>query len=322
MLNRTSGLKLVSIAAAALLASAVQAVPVQNLDLGVASKYSGFFFGDASKVMDVEGKFAVGGNLDTSGFSFGYRTSSDVDGPSLVVGGNVRLGTGQIFKGPGNNIDTNATVGPITSWTKPVGYGVYGGANDSSQPHDLRKGNVIDFGAAETQLKALSSTLATGTANGTVESKWGGLYLTGNNTADVQVFDVAGGQLGNLFLQNVKQGAQVLVNVHGNAVTFSGGQDGQLEALRGSVLFNLVDATSVNIATFTYGTILATKANVIGTGHIEGSIIGNSISAQVEIGHEPFRNISAVPEPETYALMLAGLGVVTFMARRRKMTGN
>ena len=29
-------------------------------------------------------------------------------------------------------------------------------------------------------------------------------------------------------------------------------------------------------------------------------------------------NVNAVPEPETYAMMLAGLGLVSFMARRRK----
>lgn len=37
-------------------------------------------------------------------------------------------------------------------------------------------------------------------------------------------------------------------------------------------------------------------------------------SSQLQI-----RNVSAVPEPETYAMMLAGLGLMGFVARRRKL---
>jgi hypothetical protein len=35
-------------------------------------------------------------------------------------------------------------------------------------------------------------------------------------------------------------------------------------------------------------------------------------------GSADFRGVAAIPEPETYALMLAGLGVLAFVARRRK----
>jgi PEP-CTERM motif len=35
-----------------------------------------------------------------------------------------------------------------------------------------------------------------------------------------------------------------------------------------------------------------------------------------------FRNLSAVPEPETYAMMVAGLGLLTFMLRRRRHSCN
>ncbi|MBI3229514.1 MAG: choice-of-anchor A family protein [Burkholderiales bacterium] len=315
---RQSLIRLSALAATLVFASSAHAT-ITNLNFGAAEGYSAFFFGNASKVMDVEGRFAVGGNLDTSGFSFGYRTPFGVTGPSLVVGGNVHLGTGAIFSGPKTNIDTNATIGPITSWEKPIGYGVFGGSNSSLAVHDLRQATPIDFASAKTQLTKLSGDLKAETANGTVESKWGGLYLTGDNTSKTQIFTINSNTVGNLFLQNVKSDAQVIINVNGSGgkYVFSGGQDGQLEALRSRVLFNFNNATEVKISTFTWGTILAPKANILGTGHIEGSVIANSIAAQVEIGYEPWKNTSPVPEADTWAMLLAGLGLLGIYARRR-----
>lgn len=287
------------------------------IDLGVARSYSGFIFGNATRVMDVEGRFAVGGNLDTSGFSFGYRTPYGFTGPSLVVGGDVKLGTGQIFSGPNTNISTNDSTGPITEWEKQAGYGVFAGRNESLSVHDLRAGSVLDFAAAKQHLQGVSSGLASEAQNGQVEYKWGGIYLTGDGQSDTQVFNLQNGNVANLVLQNVKPGAQVVVNVRGNLVEFRGGQDGQLEALRDRVLFNLIDAQEVKISTFTWGSILATGANMVGTGHVEGSVIANGISAQVEIGYEPWHSPSPVPEAETWAMLLAGLGLFAGLRRRR-----
>lgn len=295
---------------------------VTTIDLGAAAGYSAFFYGNVSQVVDVEGRLAVGGSLDTSGLSVGYRSAYGVTGPSLVVANDVKLINGDIFTGPKTNVDTNATIGPITEYTKQTGYGVYGGSNTSSAYHVLDKqANVIDFGAAKNQLSKLSSDLGQEAGNGTVEAKWGGLYLTGDNSSDLQIFNIHSSELNNLYLQDIKAGASVVINVTGGGtVTFSGGQDGQLKDLRDRVLWNLTDATTVNMATFAYGTVLANNATLIGTGHLEGNIIANAMDARVEIGYEPFQPFgpSPVPEPTTYGMLLGGLGLIGMLARRRK----
>ena len=306
-------------------AAAAQAA-VPTIDFGAAAGYSAFFYGNVSNVRDVEGKLAVGGNLATDGFSFGYRVAHGVTGPAIVVGGDIALGNGAIYGPAPAGADTNHSIGPVTEYTKNWnGTGVYGGTNSSVDYLKWQlsqQSGVIDFGAAKTQLTQLSSQLNGLAPKGTVSIDGSGMHLTGDGASDLQVFDVNTRELHNLVLSNVKAGATVVINVSGSgAVNFSGGQDGQLEALRANVLFNLGDATTVNVGTFVWGSVLANSANLTGSGHLEGNIVAQSMSGMVEIGYEPFTRYvpptSPVPEPQTYAMLLAGLALAAAAARRR-----
>jgi hypothetical protein len=59
-------------------------------------------------------------------------------------------------------------------------------------------------------------------------------------------------------------------------------------------------------------------ADVVGTGATPFvlTLVGTTSKSSATYSGE--LSVTAVPEPETYALMLAGLGAVAFVARRRK----
>jgi hypothetical protein len=56
-------------------------------------------------------------------------------------------------------------------------------------------------------------------------------------------------------------------------------------------------------------------ANTIGTGCMGGLTVAAPGAVATAL---PFASLSAVPEPETYAMLLAGLGLLGFFVRRRK----
>jgi hypothetical protein len=54
------------------------------------------------------------------------------------------------------------------------------------------------------------------------------------------------------------------------------------------------------------------------SGVINGQVVANSWSGSTQVNNVAFSGtIAAVPEPEEYALMLAGLATVGFFSRKR-----
>ena len=101
-----------------------------------------------------------------------------------------------------------------------------------------------------------------------------------------------------------------------------------LGAIDGS--YNFLDSNPGNgVAGFTFVVDAAEQAYVNGLLALGGA--GTTLALEATIGATSFaggpetfliynlNTVPAVPEPETYALMLAGIGAIGFMSRRRKI---
>ncbi|MEN9867230.1 MAG: hypothetical protein RL748_2820 [Pseudomonadota bacterium] len=278
---KSSTSRFLALGIAALLSFSPVSLHAQQIDLGVAANYAGFFFGNVKNIPDIEGRLAVGGNLSISGFSIGGRVPPGSGQPSLVVGGDLTsIGGGGIYDGYG-----------------APGYAVYSGNRAPSTPTyiDFRKQtpSVIDFEAERTYLTVLSQQLRDMPATGTVTKLWSGITLTGSN-ADIEVFNLTADQVKSgldLLLDNVKPTAHLILNVASDSqrkvkvgITMASLQDRHAK-----VLFNLHDADVVNFTgVLVLGSVLAPYACVRdSSGHLEGTIIAASWDSNMEIGFGP-----------------------------------
>ena len=257
--------------------------PVVRADsLGVASGYNLFVFTDLTRsYTDSEGRVAVGGNANLTGY--GINNTQPGDGPgvnALVVGGNLSYNGGEVHYG-----DTKVGGAVSGSFGSPHGT-VTSGLGTGGLP--------FSFSTAITDLTNKSAYWGGLASTGTVDTTpWGAKTLTGTGSG-LNVFNVTGASLSGLTSLTIDApaGSTVVVNVTGNPGTFSNYSMFLNGITRNDVLFNFVDATSLNVSGFSFkGSILAPFATLNhNNGNIEGTVIVNAVSAgNGEFHNYPFR---------------------------------
>lgn len=314
----------VLLAAAALFA---MAAPVAA-HADTAADYNLFVLKDMNvRSSDTEGRVAVGGNASLNGYTIGAvipgTTTNLVVGGSLYATGgstNGKVQAGSLVGATGTPSDPTWTHGAITTGT-----------------------SMVDFASEATRLVALSGYLDTYANTGTVNSICYGApgtnscQVTFNATAaGLNVFDIDTFLLSdtNTITINLGVGSTLLVNVSGTNVQLDGGM-----SINGGnasqVLFNLHDATSFKNGNFgMLGSVLAPTADVVGGGgQLNGQLIVQSFTGdswyQFAQGNTQINNVKfagdlltisppPVPEPATWALMIAGFGMAGAMLRRRR----
>ncbi len=90
--------------------------------------------------------------------------------------------------------------------------------------------------------------------------------------------------------------------------------------VRGTTLWNFVDATTMNLNSNWNGALLALNADIHNTSNIDGSVFAKSLYLGGEV-HLPFYSgyvPPAVPEPSSIALsLIGGAGLIGLVLRRR-----
>jgi choice-of-anchor A domain-containing protein/uncharacterized repeat protein (TIGR01451 family) len=245
-------------------------------NLGIASDFNVFCLQDMNQPScDTEGRVAAGNNAFFANYSVGYSldTLSGVT-DVLIVGNDLIFESGAIYNG-------NVVYGHLTNLpTNQV----------SINNGTLRQDSVINFSAAEVELKSLSNMLKGYSINGSTTVTNSELRLTGTNPL-FNSFLVTKDQINAAteFIIDVPNGSVVLVNISGDGINWQGGHYVYGTA-KNNVLYNFYEAVNLQISNIDIqGSILAPWADLeFPTGLISGQVVAKNISGQGQFNWDKF----------------------------------
>jgi len=254
----------------------------QQIDLGAAGQYAGFFFGNVSNITNVDGRLAVGGVLNTPGGTVGGSISPNDSNPVMVVAGKLAAYGGNL----GNSNSNGYAVYSSTIGTSPK----------VASYLDFRKVavNPIDFEAERTYLSILSQQLRTTPVTGSVSQTYARVTLTGSNR-DVEIFNLTADHAASTHdfaLVNIKPSAYIILNVASDSqrtlkfgITMT-----EFINRHSKILFNMYDAELINFNNAgVFGSILAPYACIKNSaGKIEGTVIAASWDTNMAVGSTLF----------------------------------
>ena len=227
------------------------------------------------------------------------------------------------------------------SATKKVSYG---GTAFQLQPQDAahvsKDATLADGGVNDLQASIAATTAAFDDNFANLSSALAGLTLAANPSSITMggqgpVFNAVKG--GNAFALfnidaallsspelrfNVTGNAfPIIVNVTGTNVNWTANAVGGFDSsLNRSIIWNFIDATSVNLQRIVHGSVLARNATVTNNTPIEGTLVARHFTQGGEVHLGTFNGtipFAAVPEPASWAMMIAGFAMAGAALRRR-----
>ncbi|MBE0359502.1 choice-of-anchor A family protein [Pseudoalteromonas aliena] len=228
-------------------------------DLGVANNFSAFVFEEFKSYLGrADGAIAAGDISIKGGYSVGYNRRSNPSEYYLISETGIEFRIGRQYVGSmiaGGGTDVHWSV----RWGMERGSSIYANQDQATLP--------FNFDEQETFYKDLSTELAQLDSTGTVQWKWGGLYLQGDSTSATQVFNIDAQQFARAHtfkVQGMPAGATMIFNISGDSTLLVRGKSfARLKSHVTKTVFNFVDAHDLNIKGNRWeGVVLAPHADI------------------------------------------------------------